>query len=300
MDDDEDDRYRAPALDKGLDILELLADIDGGLTQAEIAKRLGRSPNEFYRMLDRLVRRGYVTRSDGDRFSLTLKLFGLAQLHAPVRRLVSYATPLMRELAETSHQANQLVVFDRGSAVVIAQQEAPGYWGISIRVGSHISLFDTGSGHVLLAFRPDEERRMMISENVKSSEKPPVTPEFFARLDQIRDRGYEMMASAQTAGVFNLSAPVLGPDGKAIAALTVPFITLVNVPSAPDITGTIHLILKTAEALSRLAGSDVAQAKVNSYLNGGFFHESIRLAIPREGFRHDHRHASACDRPVGA
>ena len=63
MDDDEDDRYRAPALDKGLDILELLAGIDGGLTQAEIAKQLGRSPNEFYRMLDRLVRRGYVTRS---------------------------------------------------------------------------------------------------------------------------------------------------------------------------------------------------------------------------------------------
>ena len=155
---DEDDRYRAPALDKGLDILELLAGVDGGLTQAEIAKQLDRSPNEFYRMLDRLVRRGYVTRLDGDRYSLTLKLFGLAQLHAPVRRLVSYATPLMRELAETSQQANQLVVFDRGSAVVIAQQEAPDYWGISIRVGSHISLFDTGSGHVLLAFRSQEER----------------------------------------------------------------------------------------------------------------------------------------------
>ena len=260
MEDDEDDRYRAPALDKGLDILELLAGIDGGLTQAEIAKRLGRSPNEFYRMLDRLVRRGYVTRIDGDRFSLTLKLFGLAQLHVPVRRLVSYATPLMRELAEKSRQANQLVVFDRGSAVVIAQQEAPGYWGISIRVGSHISLFDTGSGHVLLAFRSNEERQMMISEHVKSGEKPPVTAEFLARLDQIRGRGYEMMASVQTAGVFNLSAPVLGPDGKAIAALTVPYITLVNVPAAPDITGTIQLILKTAEALSRLAGSDVAQA----------------------------------------
>jgi DNA-binding IclR family transcriptional regulator len=167
----------------------------------------------------------------------------------------------MRELAESSRQANQLVVFDRGAAVVIAQQEAPGYWGISIRVGSHISLFDTGSGHVLLAFRPDEERRMMIAEHVKSGEKPPVSAEFFARLDQIRDRGYEMMASAQTAGVFNLSAPVLGPDDKAIAAITVPFISLVNVPSAPDITGTIHLVLKTTQALSRLAGSDMAQAR---------------------------------------
>ena len=34
------DRYRAPALDKGLDILELLASVESGLTQAEIAKGL--------------------------------------------------------------------------------------------------------------------------------------------------------------------------------------------------------------------------------------------------------------------
>ncbi|MEO9340617.1 IclR family transcriptional regulator [Mesorhizobium sp. SB112] len=257
MDQDEADRYRAPALDKGLDILELLAGVDGGLTQAEIAKQLGRSPNEFYRMLDRLVRRGYVTRIDGDRFALTLKLFGLAQLHAPVRRLVSYATPLMRELADKSKQANQLVVFDRGSAVVIAQQEAPGYWGISIRVGSHISLIDTGSGHILLAFRSAEERAMMIEENPRANEIKP-TPDFFTRLDQIKERGYEMMASAQTAGVYNLSAPVLGPDGRSIAALTVPYITLVNVPNAPDITQTIELLLKTTRTLSSLAGADIA------------------------------------------
>lgn len=236
MDDEENDRYRAPALDKGLDILELLAGIDGGLTQAEIAKRMGRNANEFYRMLDRLVKRGYVTKVDGDRYSLTLKLFGLAQLHAPVRRLASYATPLMRELAEQSRQANQLVVFDRGSAVVIAQQEAPGYWGISIRVGSHISLYNTGSGHVLLAFRTPEERMMMIREyEQKGEDVSELTPEFLGRLEQIRERGYEMMPSLQTAGVVNISAPVLGRDGHTIAALTIPYITIINMPAAPDI-----------------------------------------------------------------
>jgi DNA-binding IclR family transcriptional regulator len=258
--DEDVDRYRAPALDKGLDIIELLSGVDGGLTQAEIAKRLQRSPNEFYRMLDRLVRRGYVTRLDGDRYSLTLKLFGLAQLHAPVRRLVSYATPLMRELADATLQANQLVVFDRGAAVVIAQQEAPGYWGISIRVGAHISLLDTGSGHVLLAFRSAEERRMMLREEARSGEAREPGPDLLARLEQVRERGYEMMSSLQTAGVYNLSAPVLGPDGRAIAALSVPYITLVNTPSAPDITQTVGLVLATAERLSRLAGSDVKLA----------------------------------------
>ncbi|MGW9947731.1 DNA-binding IclR family transcriptional regulator [Rhizobium leguminosarum] len=257
MESDESDRYRAPALDKGLDILELLAGVDSGLTQAEIAKRLDRSPNEFYRMLDRLVRRGYVTRLDGDRYSLTLKLFGLAQLHAPVRRLASYATPLMRDLAQRTRQANHLAVFDRGAAVVIAQQEAPDYWGFSIRIGANISLFDTGSGHVLLAFRSEEEREMMISEHVRSRSDIELGPEFYDRLHQIRERGYEMMASAQTSGVYNLSAPVLGPDRRCIAALTCPFIALVNAPSAPDITQAITLVQKTAAQLSLLAGADV-------------------------------------------
>ena len=69
-----------------------------------------------------------------------------------------------------------------------------------------------------------------------------------------------MMASMQTAGVFNLSAPVLGSDGKAIAALSIPYITVVNAPSAPDITRTIELLLATAEKLSQLAGSAVGSS----------------------------------------
>jgi DNA-binding IclR family transcriptional regulator len=205
------------------------------------------------------VKRGYVTRLDGDRYSLTLKLFGLAQLHAPVRRLASYATPLMRELAEQSRQANHVVVFDRGAAVVVAQQEAPGYFGISLRVGAHMGLFNTGSGHVLLAFSSKDERSMMIREYEGANEGSSAeSPEFLARLDQVRERGYEMMPSAQTAGVVNLSVPIMGPDGRAIAALTIPYITLINQASAPDISATIRLLQDTGHQLSQLAGVGIA------------------------------------------
>ncbi len=41
--------YTAPALEKGLDILELLAVSPIGLSQAEIATKLKRSVNEIYR-----------------------------------------------------------------------------------------------------------------------------------------------------------------------------------------------------------------------------------------------------------
>jgi DNA-binding IclR family transcriptional regulator len=255
--EDEDDRYKAPALNKGLEIIELLARTDGGLTQAEIAKRIGRKASEFFRMLDRLLRRGYVSRDEYDRYSLTLNLFGLAQQHAPLRRLAAFATPLMREFARQSSQATHLAVFDRGNAVVVAQQEAPQYWGVSIRVGSHISLLDTGSGHVLLAFRSAEERQLMISEEAYGRDEVVLTPEFHQRLDVIRERGYEQMASAQTAGIYNLAVPVLGPDGRGMAALACPYIPLRDAPSAPDIDATSLLLQATATQLSRLAGFDI-------------------------------------------
>ena len=44
-DGDEDDKYRAPALSKGLDILELLAADTMGLSQIEIAAQMGISVN---------------------------------------------------------------------------------------------------------------------------------------------------------------------------------------------------------------------------------------------------------------
>lgn len=100
----------------------------------------------------------------------------------------------------------------------------------------------------------------MIAEHVRSNEKIELAPDFFDRLDQVRDRGYEMMASLQTAGVYNLSAPVLGPDGRGIAAITIPYVTLVNAPAAPDITRTIELLRGATARLSQLAGSDVKPA----------------------------------------
>jgi len=65
VDEGPEARYRAPALDKGLDILEILAAQSEGMTRAELVRTMGRGPSEIYRMLERLVARGYVRRVTG-------------------------------------------------------------------------------------------------------------------------------------------------------------------------------------------------------------------------------------------
>lgn len=249
MDNEESDKYRAPALDKGLDILELLASVDGGLTQAEISKRLNRSPNEFYRMLDRLVRRDYVRRTPGDRYEITLKLFELAHRHSPTRRLVQLAMPVLRNFALRSEQACHLVIRDRNILVVVAQVDGPGYWNVSIRVGSRIGLVNTGSGHVFLAFATPEERALMVEE--QEAGDGVISPVLSARLDVVRRQGFEQMPSAQTASVTNLSVPIIGPLGTVMAVITCPYTARLDKSDAPDMAEALALVREAAAAISR-------------------------------------------------
>lgn len=243
------EKYRAPALDKGLDILELLAGTEEGLSQAEIAKALDRSPNEIYRMLDRLVRRGYVRRTAADRYEVTLKLFELAHARPPLQRLLSQALPVMRRFARDAQQACHLANYDRGALVVSAQVDGPGYWNVSIRVGSRISLVDTGSGHVMLAFAGAEERRLMLEEQEPPEE---VTRTLEERLKQVRAQGFENMPSRQIASVHNLSVPILGPMGRVLAVLTCPYSERLDAKTAPGRDRVMEMLIAAGREISQL------------------------------------------------
>src|SRR5918912_2398166 len=94
--DDAADRPGAPALEKGLDLLEALAAEPGGLAQKALAQRVGRSVSEIFRMLGVLERRGYIVRDPmTGHYSLTLRLFELANRHPPTRRPQTAALPIM-------------------------------------------------------------------------------------------------------------------------------------------------------------------------------------------------------------
>ena len=67
--------YSTPALDKGIDILEYLTVQNRPVSQKTIAQALERTPSEIFRMLMTLVERGYVLKSDDERYTLTLRMF---------------------------------------------------------------------------------------------------------------------------------------------------------------------------------------------------------------------------------
>ncbi|MDP3650882.1 MAG: IclR family transcriptional regulator [Rhodoferax sp.] len=251
-----DDRYRAPALDKGLDILELLATQPQGLTRAEIVKEMDRSANEIYRMLERLVARQYVMRNaSGDRYALSLKLFALAHMHPPLSRLINQALPIMDDFARKAEQSCHMGVYDRGNVLISAQINSPRGWSFSLQRGARVGLLDTASGHVLLAFCDPGSFQRMRAEHTPVDGEVPIAEDALAQtLATIRANGYLERDSAQSFGVVDISYPILGPDNTALATLTCPYIRRIDRHVGPDLGQVRAYLHSAAQALSLTQG----------------------------------------------
>ena len=216
-------KYRAPALEKGLDILEVLAVVRAPMTLSQISQRLDRSVNEIFRMIQVLVVRGYLAPSAGDDgYELTDKLFSLAIATRPAETLLSRAMPMMQVMSDRTFQACHLVVAAGDQMVVIARMEAPGNLSFSVRVGFRRPLVGATSGVILYAFQPPE-----IQANWRSRLQPTVSTDawdsFMTRAGHAVSDGFTMAESDYTAGITDISCPIFAGT-ELVAALTIPYI----------------------------------------------------------------------------
>ncbi|WP_417248272.1 IclR family transcriptional regulator [Celeribacter sp.] len=250
----DNEKYRAPALSKGLDILELLASEPESLTQAEIAKQLGRTTPEIFRMLMVLLQRGYVgQREEDDRYYLTTKMFEVAHRHPPIKRLTSVAGDAMQRLADKVNQSIHLGILHSGRVLVVAQVDCPDNNITAVRLGAHIPLFDTASGRVLAAWMDEEARARLLAEVDDASEEKRAA--FIDDLAEVREAGYCESPSLTIAGVQNISAPVFDFSGRPVAAVTIPFIQRLSGTSVYTAQACREELVETARQISRQLGA---------------------------------------------
>jgi len=248
-------RYPVPALDKGLDVIELLARESEGLTLNEIARVLGRTSSELFRMVNALGRRGYIIQRDGDRYSLTLKLFELAHRHKPIKSLTAAAAPLMRELVNRTLQSCHLTVFHAGRVMVVAEIDSPERWAFGLKVGAEVGLTDTASGYVLLAFQDDAGRRSMIASHQEVEGELDVgQAQLLTVVRDVARKGYAQIQSRQIRGVTNIAFPVLDTAGHAMAVLNIPYIERIDKKITPSMAVVKEMLRETAARLSLLMG----------------------------------------------
>jgi len=243
--------YSAPALEKAIDIIELLAREPNGLTVSEIAARLSRSISELFRVIVVLDRRGWLHKDTvSDRYRVTYKLLETAHRATPAQELTHVAAPLMQALSATAMQSCHLVVLNGLRGLIVLRQESPGPTGFAVRLGTSIALTTNCSGHVLLAFMSEGARTAIVDETVDGA----CGRDLDARLAAIRERGHEWSASNRMAGVSDISCPIFGYDGHVVAALTIPFLEVID--ETPHIPADEALVAlkRTATQISRALG----------------------------------------------
>jgi DNA-binding IclR family transcriptional regulator len=218
-------RYEAPALEKGLDILELLAGTTSAMSLSRISEAVGRSRSEMYRVLQVLERRHYLERlPDDDRYTLTNRLFLLGMERPAVKGLLEIALPMMHKLSEETQQPCHLVVPSDEYMVVIARVESPYELGLAVRIGHRRLLLEATSGLVLVAFQPEAVRTRWLQKYGAMTRRPGRAT-LLETLTAIREQGYAAIASTVVPGVTDLSAPILVGDAAA-AVLSVPYMDL--------------------------------------------------------------------------
>ncbi len=155
---------RSQTLDRGLALLELLADEAhlSGMTISAMAAELRVGRPVVYRLVNTLRGRGFVQRREDGRITLGV---GLSRLVAAVRpRLREAAQPLLRELADTVSATAHLTVEDAGEALAIAVVEPR--WAdfhVGYRVGSRHPLGDGAAGRAILAGREHADAAAYVS-----------------------------------------------------------------------------------------------------------------------------------------
>jgi DNA-binding IclR family transcriptional regulator len=222
-DDGEKASYSAPALEKGLDILELLAEVGEPLSTRTIAERLQRSKSEIFRMVFVLQQRGYLAREAGtDRLALSRRLFDLGIRTPSGRQLTSVVLPLMERFSEESGQAAHLVVLSRAQTVVLATTSGHLDATVTVRPGYGRPALEANSGLLILAFQSETRRRVLMNDAAPAERAGLDSLETMAALARIREQGHQIAPSRDILAVTDIACPVIGPAGHAQAAILVP------------------------------------------------------------------------------
>ena len=248
-------QYSAPALEKGLDVLELLSADATGLSLTNIANQLNRSIGEIFRVVVVLEQRGYVSAvADTDRFALTGKMFSVSHGYAPLQQVAVAAGPVMRELARATLQSCHLVIYHKGRGIIVVQQDSPIERCLNVRLGAEAPLIDTCSGHVLLAFAGAKERKSMLAERPPRARKRIGKAKLEEIMEPVLARGYELVNSGQVQGVKDIGFPIFDWTGKVIAVLVIPYLTYIDGSNQVSLDKATQYLSDAAGEISDLLG----------------------------------------------
>lgn len=185
----------------------------------DLALRLGMPKSTTHRHLAALKTLDFVQQDPRDGcYLLGRRVHALAAAARNPDALVALAGPILHGLVRETGETALLTVQEGLHAVCIARVDTPQGVRLLIEVGTASPLHLGASNSVLLAFLPDVERSMILSQTVI---QPDERTKAEAEMRRVAAAGYAYSSEQLTPGAAALGVPIRGDDGRVIAGLSI-------------------------------------------------------------------------------
>ena len=241
-------------LERTIDVLDLLATEPEPMRAADIAEKLGISPQCIGNLLRTLYHRGMVSQDAERRYRLGPHCFYLGFFADKWRMLRESSRPLVRELLDQSGDTVFLGVIENDKLFCLSLlRNEDKYFTFPPQFWTE-QLHSTACGQLLMALLSKEDRRKMMKRigRRRITEKTITDPAALEeRCEEVAEAGFAEVLEESVRGIWSLAVPVIAPNGKILAALSLSgFLDSYKKKSRKE---RLDLLYDTASKIGRLA-----------------------------------------------
>ena len=224
----DNDRYTVPGLERGLRILCEFSRREPTLTAPELARRLGVPRSTVFRLLMTLENMGFVERTDDGRaHRLGVAVLRLGFEYLASQGITELGRPILERMRDATGYAASLVVRDGRDIVYIQRAVGSSPFASAVNVGTRLPAHATVLGHVLLGDLTLAQMRSLYPESRlegSSPNTPAKADELFEMAQRVKSRGYVLAEGFFEPHISTVASPVYGENGHVVAAigLTIP------------------------------------------------------------------------------
>ncbi|MEP7361626.1 MAG: IclR family transcriptional regulator [Acidobacteriota bacterium] len=219
------DATSSRALDKGLDILELIAAHGSAMSLAEVAERIHLGKASTLRLLRTLAAKGYIVRNDDDKdkYELLGDWPALSQ-RTLLGRLKEAAQPVMKSLHSELGETVSLAILETDYIRIADVLESNQHIRMSNYPGRVIQPYASSLGKAITAFQTDARiQRLLDVYGVYPLTRKTITGPLAIRaeLADVRNNGYAFDREETVEGGICIGAPVFAGKDAVVAAVSV-------------------------------------------------------------------------------
>jgi len=214
----------AKILEKGLKVVDELAQSAEGMTAVELASSIGVHKTSVYRYLNTLLNAGYIQSNGDSRYHLGNKILELSSQLLRRMPLRETAHPFLVKLSADTQKTVHLCVLDGHDVIYIDKVESQRSLPILSRIGSRAPAYCTGVGKALLSGLPTNQAVSLLREFPPPPRTLATITDPMQLLEELKttaERGYAIDNGEHEEGIMCFAAPVRGYGGEIAGAVSI-------------------------------------------------------------------------------